>query len=104
MLIVMELFTWPTQLIMLSANSPVLVCTQSVPFIYLGSSVIENMAGCAVGVMTTFVGSGSRGWVDGLGTFVEFNLPAAIAVDSNGNLLIGDYARVRMSTTAGIFI
>jgi sugar lactone lactonase YvrE len=57
----------------------------------------------SAGVVTTFAGS-STGSSDGTGTNAQFNTPWGIAVDSSGNVYIGDAAnnRVRKITSAGV--
>lgn len=42
------------------------------------------------GLVTTFVGSGSSGSTNGIGTAASFNEPEGIAIDSLGNLYVAD--------------
>ena len=46
------------------------------------------------GVLTAFAGAGSplRGRVDGVGTDAQFDSPGALASDSDGDLILADYA------------
>lgn len=56
------------------------------------------------GVVTTFAGSGSAGFVNGTGTGASFNAPGPIAIDSSSNLYIGDTSNdiVRKITTGQV--
>lgn len=42
------------------------------------------------GVASTFAGSTSSGWTDGLSSEARFNWPSAVAIDANGNLYVAD--------------
>ena len=42
------------------------------------------------GIVTTFAGTGSSGFVNGNGTSASFNNPVAIAIDANSNLYVAD--------------
>jgi DNA-binding beta-propeller fold protein YncE len=55
------------------------------------------------GVVTTFAGSGIAGFAEGIGTAAIFNGPKGIAIDSQGNLYIGDSEnnRIRKITPDG---
>ena len=54
-----------------------------------------------IGMVSTLAGSVS-GWVDGIGTAASFQNPNAITVDSNLNIYVADYIRVRWITREGI--
>jgi sugar lactone lactonase YvrE len=59
----------------------------------------------AGGLVTTFAGTpGAGGSVDGTGAAAQFNLPAGLAVDGNGNVYVADYgnATIRKITAAGV--
>lgn len=56
------------------------------------------------GVVSTLAGNGAEGFVDGNGAVAEFNSPQGIAVDTNGNVYVGDRSNncIRKITSAGV--
>jgi hypothetical protein len=56
------------------------------------------------GVVTTFAGSSTATWLDATGTNAGFYQPVGVAIDSSGNIYVGDYAnnRIRKITSAGV--
>jgi len=56
------------------------------------------------GVVSTLAGSGSPGFVDGVGTNAMFNYPLGLAIDADGDLYVTDYNNdaVRKVTPQGI--
>ena len=58
------------------------------------------------GVVTTFVGSGTPGLIDGTGTAASFNQPYGIAIDASNNIYIADRMNhaIRKITPAGVVI
>jgi sugar lactone lactonase YvrE len=56
------------------------------------------------GVVTTVAGSGVAGFADGTGTDAQFAYPDGVAVDSSGNIYVGDVnnQRVRKIDTSGV--
>jgi sugar lactone lactonase YvrE len=53
-------------------------------------------------VVTTIAGNGVYGFADGIGLNTQFGTPQGIAVDSNGNIYIADYSRLRKITPTGV--
>jgi sugar lactone lactonase YvrE len=55
------------------------------------------------GTVSTLAGSGRAGFADGAGAAAQFNRPEGVAVDGEGNIIIGDYCnhRVRKITPDG---
>jgi len=56
------------------------------------------------GVVSTFAGNGTRGFLNGTGTTAEFSLPYGITVDHTRNLYIADYGNnmIRKITPAAV--
>jgi sugar lactone lactonase YvrE len=56
------------------------------------------------GVLTTFAGSGTRGFSNGTGTNATFNNPSGIAIDFDGNLYVADTGNhcIRKITSSGV--
>jgi len=55
------------------------------------------------GTVSTFAGSGSASFADGIGKAASFNQPKDLAIDESGNLYVADYSnfKVRKITPAG---
>jgi sugar lactone lactonase YvrE len=52
------------------------------------------------GIVTTLAGNQSAGYADGVGTSAQFYSPQAIALDSSGNLFVGDVFNYRIRKVA----
>ena len=57
-----------------------------------------------LGVVTTIAGTGNAGNVDGPSNQAEFNMPAGLAIDSVGNVVIADKSNncIRLMTSQGV--
>ncbi len=58
----------------------------------------------SMGVVTTFAGTGTAGFMDGAGNVAQFNYPRGVAIDSSGNVYVADTGnnRIRKITSAGV--
>jgi DNA-binding beta-propeller fold protein YncE len=68
-----------------------------------GNNVIRKIS--TAGIVSTVAGNTTTGYVDGAGaTVAEFNGPAAVAVDKQGNLYVADFNNnmIRKITSAGV--
>jgi sugar lactone lactonase YvrE len=67
----------------------------------VGNNVIRKIT--SAGVVSTFAGNGTRGYVNGATTAAEFNNPQGVAVDAAGNVYVADRTTcvIRKITTAG---
>ncbi|WP_293870972.1 putative Ig domain-containing protein, partial [Flavobacterium sp.] len=86
-------------------NSPVAVAAVSSGVIY----VIDDFNSCirkvsTDGIVSTFAGNTSTGYVDGQGTVAFFNNPKGIALDAAGNIYVADTFNnsIRKITPAGV--
>lgn len=66
----------------------------------IGNSEIRMVT--PLGVVSTFAGTGSCGYADGVGTAASFCQPYGISVDSVGNVYVSDTLVVRKITPAGL--
>jgi sugar lactone lactonase YvrE len=66
-----------------------------------GNNVIREIS--TTGTVTVFAGNGIAGYVDGAATVAEFNGPAGLAFDKQGNLYVADNNNnmIRKITTTG---
>jgi secreted PhoX family phosphatase len=88
-------------------NGPEGVAVDSAGNVYVadsGNNEIRKIT--SAGVVTTFAGSGTQGNADGIGRGASFNGPEGVAVDSMGNVYVGDEFNneIRKITPAGLVV
>lgn len=88
-----------------SFNSPYGVAVDSSGNVYVTDRANELIRKITSGgVVTTLAGSGTAGFTNGTGTGASFTNPIGVAVDSSGNVYIGDTGNnvIRKITSAGV--
>ncbi len=65
-------------------------CALASVFYGCSKSKTDNVTPSQTGGVTTYVGNGTAGLVNGSGTGAELNLPSDMAVDASGNLYISE--------------
>jgi sugar lactone lactonase YvrE len=87
-------------------SQPVAITVDSAGNLYVSEQANQTIRKIAPGgVVTTLAGTaGATGSLDGTGSAARFDLPAGIAIDSNGNLFLADAtnAEIRKITPAGV--
>jgi hypothetical protein len=80
------------------------VAVSSTGTIYVADTTNHRIRAISGGTVTTLAGSGSAAYADGTGTAASFRSPTGLAIDSSGNLYVGDTAnhRIRKVTPAGV--
>jgi DNA-binding beta-propeller fold protein YncE len=71
--------------------------------IYIVDGGNHRIRKIANGIVSTFAGSGKKGYKDGAGPTAQFKHPGGMAVDRDGNVLVADYGnhRIRSISPAG---
>ena len=70
--------------------SPSGVAVSATGVVYVADTKNNAVRKLENGIVTTFAGTGHRGFVDGPGAFAEFAAPLAVAVDDLGGVLVAD--------------
>ena len=86
-------------------NMPRAVAADAAGNVYIadaGNHRIRKMT--PAGMVSTFAGSGTAGYVDGPGTTARFNSPRDVSVDASGNVYVADFDnhRIRKITPSGV--
>jgi sugar lactone lactonase YvrE len=86
-------------------NNPYGMTVDSVGNIFVADTTNHRIRRITpLGVVSTFAGSGTPGTINATGTNAQFNGPAGVAVDSAGNVYVGDQNnnRIRKITSLGV--
>jgi len=76
-------FNWPTGLV-LANNDTIYVADK------LNHAIRQLTRNGSSWSLTTLAGTGSSGYTDGLKTSAQFHCPTGLALDTSGNLIVGD--------------
>lgn len=88
-----------------SFNTPTALATDAAGNVYVadkGNNAIRKIT--PEGVVTTFAGSTTKGYVNDTGTSALFDRPSGIALDAAGNVYVADFGNnaIRKITPAGV--
>ena len=83
-------------------GSPFDVAADAAGNIYVSESSFKILKITPAGAVSVFAGSGTQANVDGTGTAASFYGPTTLAIDSYGNLFVGDRTAVRKITPSGV--
>ncbi|OCX51280.1 hypothetical protein BEL04_21130 [Mucilaginibacter sp. PPCGB 2223] len=86
-------------------NTPKGMAVDATGNLYIADSFNNSVRKATTGaVVTTLAGSGTLGYVDGIGLGAQFYSPQGAVADANGNVYVADYGNnmIRKITAAGV--
>lgn len=84
-------------------NAPYGIAVDASGNVYVADDINNRIRKISsAGVVTTMAGSGTAGSADVAGTAAQFYYPTHLAVDTSGNVYVGDSLRIRKVSPAGI--
>jgi sugar lactone lactonase YvrE len=83
-------------------KNPSAVCTDGYGNLYVADNGNQRIRKITAGIVTTVAGSGTAGYLDGIGTIAQFKVPTGVCTDVDGNVYVADNFNNRIRKITGV--